>query len=99
LIVEPEAAVVQCHPRRQVHPQTLKLIGTLPPESVGVEELVVEKLSNSFVGVVAGVVTIRLNVQGWLLRVITYTARSSLHYLAGGQLCVCLAQHADDLLR
>jgi hypothetical protein len=33
LIVEPDAEVVQSHPRHQAHTQTLKLMGPLPPEA------------------------------------------------------------------
>jgi hypothetical protein len=41
LLVEPDAKVVQGHSRRQPSPQTLKLMGSLPPEAEGVEELVI----------------------------------------------------------
>ena len=44
MIVEPDAEVVQCHPRRQARAQTLKLMGTLPPQAEGVEQLVVDAL-------------------------------------------------------
>src|SRR5918993_1148061 len=43
-IVEPDAEVVQSHPRRQTRPQPPHLMGTLPPKSEGVEELVVDRL-------------------------------------------------------
>jgi hypothetical protein len=41
LVIEPDAEVVQGHPRRQARAQTLKLMGSLPPEAEGVEELVI----------------------------------------------------------
>src|SRR5918995_6996009 len=44
LIVEPDAEVVQRHPRRQASPQSLKLMGPLPPEAEGVEQLLVDAL-------------------------------------------------------
>jgi hypothetical protein len=44
LVVEPDAKVVQRHPRRQSSTQTLDLVGTLPPEAEGIEELVVDRL-------------------------------------------------------
>src|SRR5215210_4922422 len=44
LVVEPDAEVVQSHPRRKTRPQTAHLMGTLPPQAEGVEELVVDRL-------------------------------------------------------
>jgi len=44
LLVEPHAEIVQSDPRRQASPQTLKLVGPLPPQTEGVEELVVDAL-------------------------------------------------------
>src|SRR5215213_476159 len=43
-IVEPDTEVVQRHPRRQSGTQALDLMGTLPPQAEGVEELVVDRL-------------------------------------------------------
>src|SRR5918995_2329425 len=43
-IVEPDAEVVQSHPRPQTRPHPPHLRGTLPPKSEGVEELVVDRL-------------------------------------------------------
>src|SRR5215210_378242 len=37
-------AVVQSHPRRQPCPQTPHLMGTLPPQTEGIEELVIDRL-------------------------------------------------------
>src|SRR5918993_2190980 len=44
LIVEPDAEVVQSYPRRQATAQTLKLMGSLPPQAEGVEQLVIDRL-------------------------------------------------------
>src|SRR5215210_454665 len=44
LLIEPDAEVVQSHPRRQTCSQSLKLMGTLPPQAEGVEQLVVGAL-------------------------------------------------------
>ena len=44
MIVEPDAEVVQSYPRRQTSPQTLKLMGPLPPQTEGIEEFVVDAL-------------------------------------------------------
>ena len=44
LVVEPDAEVVQRHPRRQSGTQTLDLMGTLSPEAEGVEEFVIHRL-------------------------------------------------------
>jgi hypothetical protein len=41
MVVEPDTEVVQRHLRRQSGTQTLDLVGTLPPETEGIEELVV----------------------------------------------------------
>src|SRR5829696_2963695 len=46
LVVEPDTEVVQRHPRRQSGTQTLDLMGTLPPEAEGVEELVINRLGD-----------------------------------------------------
>jgi hypothetical protein len=40
LLVEPHAEIVQSDPRRQASPQTLKLVGPLPPQTESVEEFV-----------------------------------------------------------
>jgi hypothetical protein len=42
LIVEPDAEVVQRHPRRQTCSQPAQLVRSLPPEAQGVEELLVD---------------------------------------------------------
>jgi hypothetical protein len=42
LFIEPDAEVVQSYPRRQACPQTLKLMGPLPPQTKGVEQLVID---------------------------------------------------------
>jgi hypothetical protein len=44
MVVESDTKVVQRHPRRQSGTQTLDLVGTLPPEAEGIEELVVDHL-------------------------------------------------------
>src|ERR687892_246014 len=44
LLIEPDTKVVQRHPRRQTCSQSLKLMGSLPPQTKGVEELVVGTL-------------------------------------------------------
>src|SRR5918995_1532411 len=44
LVIEPDAEVVQSHPRRQTCSQSLKLMGPLPPQAEGVEQLVVGAL-------------------------------------------------------
>jgi hypothetical protein len=44
MVVESDTKVVQRHPRRQSGTQTLDLVGTLPPEAEGIEELVVDRL-------------------------------------------------------
>src|ERR687897_1486767 len=41
LIVEPDAKVVQGHPPCQASPQTLKFMGSLPPQPESVEQLVI----------------------------------------------------------
>jgi hypothetical protein len=41
-IVEPNTEVVQRHSRRQSRPQTLQLVGPLPPQAEGVKELVID---------------------------------------------------------
>jgi hypothetical protein len=52
MVVEPDTKVVQRHPRRQSSTQTLNLVGTLPPEAEGIEdiedieELVVDRLDD-----------------------------------------------------
>ena len=46
MVVEPDTKVVQRHPRRQSSTQTLDLVGTLPPEAEGIEELVVDRLDD-----------------------------------------------------
>src|SRR5215210_9532424 len=44
LLIEPDAEVVQSHPRRQTCSQSLKLMGPLPSQAKGVEQLVVSAL-------------------------------------------------------
>src|ERR671920_2616218 len=44
LLIEPDAEIVQSHPRRQTCSQSLKLMGPLPPQTKGVEQLVVGTL-------------------------------------------------------
>src|SRR5215217_9003137 len=44
MVIEPDTKVVQSYPRRQSSTQTLDLVGTLPPQAEGVEELVVDRL-------------------------------------------------------
>jgi hypothetical protein len=44
LLIEPDAEIVQSHPRRQTCSQSLKLMGPLPPQTKGVKELVVGTL-------------------------------------------------------
>src|SRR3954471_17174906 len=44
LLIEPDAEVVQGHPRCQTCSQPLKLMGPLSPEAEGVEQLLVERL-------------------------------------------------------
>src|SRR5919112_1940130 len=44
LLIEPDTKVVQRHPRRQTCSQSLKLMGPLPPQTKGVEQLVVGTL-------------------------------------------------------
>ncbi len=44
LIVEPDAEVVQSHPRRQTRPQPAQLVGPLPPQAKGIEKFVVDTL-------------------------------------------------------
>ena len=46
MLVEPDAEIVQSYPGRQAAAQTLKLLRSLPPESEGVEQLVVDALHN-----------------------------------------------------
>src|SRR5215208_2155020 len=46
LIVEPDAEVVQCNPRRQTCPQTLKLVGPLSAKAEGSVELLVYGFHN-----------------------------------------------------
>src|SRR5215210_5682458 len=43
-IVEPDAEVMQRHPRRQSSSQTSDLVGPLPPQAEGVKQLVVDRL-------------------------------------------------------
>jgi hypothetical protein len=40
LLVEPDAEVVQRHPRRQTSPQAAQFVWTLPMKAEGVEQLV-----------------------------------------------------------
>src|SRR5919107_3758757 len=44
LLIEPDAEIVQSHPRPQTGSQSLKLMGPLPPQTKGVEQLVVGTL-------------------------------------------------------
>ena len=44
MVVEPDAEVVQSYPRCQTRSQSLKLVGPLPPQTEGIEELVVDAL-------------------------------------------------------
>jgi hypothetical protein len=44
LSVEPDAEVVQRHPRRQASPRTAQLMRTIPVKAEGIEELVVDAL-------------------------------------------------------
>lgn len=44
LLVEPDAEVVQCHPRRQARSQAAQFVGTLPVKAEGAQELVVDRL-------------------------------------------------------
>src|SRR5215212_3939648 len=46
LPIEPDAEVVQSHPRRQTCSQSLKLMRPLPPQAEGVEQFVVGALHN-----------------------------------------------------
>ena len=46
MLIEPDAEVVQGHSRRQASPQTLKLMGPLPPQAEGIEELLVDALDD-----------------------------------------------------
>ena len=50
LLIEPDAEIVQSHPRRQTCSQSLKLMGPLPPQAKGVEQLVVGALYDLVVG-------------------------------------------------
>ena len=42
--VESHAEVVQGHPRRQARSQTPNVVGALPPQAEGIEQLVVDRL-------------------------------------------------------
>src|SRR5918994_2995953 len=44
LLVEPDTEIVQRYPRRQASSQAFQLMGPLPPEAEGIEELVVDRL-------------------------------------------------------
>jgi hypothetical protein len=44
MLIEPDTKVVQRYPGRQSSTQTLDLVGTLPPEAEGIEELFVDRL-------------------------------------------------------
>src|SRR5215218_11368377 len=44
LLIEPDAEIVQSHPRRQTCSQSLKLMGPLPPQAKGVEQLLIGAL-------------------------------------------------------
>src|SRR5215216_3931828 len=44
MVIEPDTEVVQSHPPRQTRPQTPHLMGTLPPQTEGIEELLVDSL-------------------------------------------------------
>jgi hypothetical protein len=46
LVVEPDAEVMQRHPRRQSSSQTPDLVGPLLPQAEGVKQLVVDPLYN-----------------------------------------------------
>ena len=46
MVIEPDTKVVQSHPRRQSSTQTLDLVGTLPPQAEGIEELVIDRLDD-----------------------------------------------------
>src|SRR5688500_390401 len=41
MVIEPDTEVVQSHPRRQTCSQSLKLMGPLPPQAKGVEQLLI----------------------------------------------------------
>ena len=44
MVIDPNTKVVQRYPRRQSSTQPLDLVGTLPPETEGIEVLVVDCL-------------------------------------------------------
>jgi hypothetical protein len=46
VLVEPDTEIVQRHPRRQAGSQAFQLMGPLPPEVEGIEELVIDRLDN-----------------------------------------------------
>src|SRR5215203_6430927 len=46
LLVEPDTEIVQSYPRRQASSQAFQLMGPLPPEAEGIEELVVDRLDD-----------------------------------------------------
>src|SRR5215218_11149999 len=46
LLVEPDTEIVQRYPRRQASSQAFQLMGPLPPEAEGIEELVVDRLDD-----------------------------------------------------
>src|SRR5215212_7571633 len=46
LLVEPHTEVVQRYSRRQARSQTPQLVGSLPPQAEGVEELIVDALDD-----------------------------------------------------
>ena len=46
LLVEPDTEIVHGHPRRQAGSQAFQLMGPLPPEAEGIEELVVDRLDD-----------------------------------------------------
>src|SRR5215216_8205687 len=46
LLVEPDTEIVQRYPRRQASSQAFQLMGPLPPEVEGIEELVVDRLGD-----------------------------------------------------
>src|SRR5215211_5228048 len=46
LLVEPDTEIVQRYPRRQASSQAFQLMGPLPPEAEGIEELLVDRLDD-----------------------------------------------------
>jgi hypothetical protein len=72
VVIEPDTKVVQSHPRRQSSTQTLDLVGTLPPQAEGVEELVVDRLDDLTDGGSThllrrlGQVFLELRLGGWI---------------------------------